>query len=825
MKTRLSLLACAVFLLLLSSCSPLIKIEQADRQSQAQLAGGSRLGQTFVARYRGLEGIAVYLTPQPGASGRLVLHLRSGPQATQDIAQVELPLASVDTPGYYRFSFSPLSGSTNQDYYFDLQLEGRGDLLVSSAAGGTYLNGASYRNGQAQDSQLAFRLVYAPQAVALGLVGEVGKWLLLFLTGLWLFVLPGWGLTAWCLPDSRQWPWEARLGFSAGLSLAIYPLLFLWASLVGLRLGAFYAWLPPLIGLAALAWSSRGTVRASLASAERMHIAFPLRLPQLDWADFALVGLMALIFGVRFWAIRSLDLPLWGDSYQHSLIAQLLVEHGGLFRSWQPYTDLQTFTYHFGFHSLVAVFHWLSRMSVLQSVLWVGQILNGLAVISLLPLAHRLTPNRWAGVVVLLVAGLLAPMPMFYLNWGRYTQLAGQVILPAAVLLAWDWLQGRSRGGLGLGLTWFALAGLALTHYRVLLFAVIFLAALALLYSRQVGLGRFILRGIWLFIGAALLFLPWFINVFGGKILKIFAFQLATPPSQLPALVNGPYLPIGNLFDYLPPLLWIMLPLAAGWALWRRERAPSLIALWWFLVFLAANPQWLSLPGVGALDNFTVLIAAYIPASLLLGSAAAWLIEKLPGWFPAPSVESLHAPRPALASLLLLALALGAGFWGARQRMGDPRPAQFALATRPDLRAAAWIQEHTPPEAHFLVNSFFAFSGQAVVGSDGGWWLPLLAHRAVSVPPLNYTFEADPWPGYRQWVNALTAQIAKQGIDQPDTLKLLQERGIQYVYIGQQQGRVNYSGPQVLSPEQLAASPHFETLYHQDRVWIFAIHP
>src|SRR4030066_2372836 len=73
-------------------------------------------------------------------------------------------------------------------------------------------------------------------------------------------------------------------------------------------------------------------------------------------------------------------------------------------------------------------------------MLWTGQLLNILAIISLYPLAYKITKNRWAGVLAILVAGLLSPMPMSYVNWGRYTQLAGQVILPVSIWTGWSLL-------------------------------------------------------------------------------------------------------------------------------------------------------------------------------------------------------------------------------------------------------------------------------------------------------------------------------------------------------------------------------------------------
>ena len=163
------------------------------------------------------------------------------------------------------------------------------------------------------------------------------------------------------------------------------------------------------------------------------------------------------------------------------------------------------------------------------------------------------------------------------------------------------------------------------------------------------------------------------------------------------------------------------------------------------------------------------------------------------------------------------------GLWGARQRLSDLQIVSFALATRPDIRAADWIQENTPQDARFLVNSFFAYNDTSIVGSDGGWWLPLLAQRQITLPPLNYGSERGPHPDYGVWINALTTEIQNKGITHPDVLALLHAREITYVYIGQRQGRVNYGGPYVLESAQLLASPNFRLVYHQDRVWVFEV--
>jgi hypothetical protein len=233
------------------------------------------------------------------------------------------------------------------------------------------------------------------------------------------------------------------------------------------------------------------------------------------------------------------------------------------------------------------------------------------------------------------------------------------------------------------------------------------------------------------------------------------------------------------------------------------------MSLWWFLLIIATNPQWLRLPGSGAISNFALLLAAYLPAGVLIGDLFGQLMARLgTRWWCG-----------ALATLLIA----GVGVGGARARMADVSMPQHTLVTRPDLRAMTWIEENTPKEAQFLVNSFFAYGGRSLVASDGGCWLPLLARRANTVPPLNYKIEKEPYPGYREWVNALSAEIRDQGINHPEVLALLRERGITHVYIGQRQGRMNYDGPHVLDAHQLLDSPHFRLIYRQDRVCIFDV--
>ena len=196
-------------------------------------------------------------------------------------------------------------------------------------------------------------------------------------------------------------------------------------------------------------------------SSAKQAVFFSFQWPQINLADLAYVLIIGLIFGVRFYIARPLSLPLWGNSYQHTVITKLIMDNKGLFQSWQPYAEMTGLTYHFGFHSLSAVFGWAAGLDAPQAVIWFGQIINGLAVLALYPLAVQLCRNRWAGVIAALVGGLLVQMPMFYINWGRYTQLTGQAILPAVIILVWSSLTGEEKKRKIILLSGLAVGGLA----------------------------------------------------------------------------------------------------------------------------------------------------------------------------------------------------------------------------------------------------------------------------------------------------------------------------------------------------------------------------
>ncbi len=632
---------------------------------------------------------------------------------------------------------------------------------------------------------------------------QPGLWFVALVAPVLLFVIPGWVLLR-CWGESARLTWLEQAALASGIGLALYPLLLLWTSILGLSAGAFYAWGTAGLGLIGVGWhllrrSGSWRWKAGRECVQHSH----------RWSLVALAGVGLTLFIVRLLIIAELRIPLWGDSVHHTMITQLLVQNRGLFASWQPYAAMETFTYHFGFHSQVAALIWLTGMSTPQAVLLGGQLANAAAVLALYPLALRLGHNRWAGVAAWLIAGLLLSMPMFYVNWGRYPQLAGQAILPVAIALLWYYLAAPRPARALFVLTACIIAGLVLTHYRVAIFAACFVPAYLVVMGGQGAWRALMTKLAVLVLAVALLILPWALRVFEGALVALMSaiFVASTPGSGLATQAEA----INAIADhrlFLPTLVWYAMLGSLVWAIWRREQGLLVVAVWWLCALLVVNPQRLGLPGAGTITNFALFIAAYIPATLLLAAPVGWLLHRL------------RAPA-ALAGITVVALALG--LWGGTMRLQDLDVATHALVQPEDLRAMAWIESHIPEDAQFLVNGFFSHPA-SVVGGDAGWWLPLLAQRPTTLPPILYITEQGPRPDYVPWINELYATIEHLGIEHPTTLAMLRERKIAYIYLGQQQGMIGNPDPtQVLDPAVLQASPHFKLLYQQDQVWIFTL--
>ena len=643
-----------------------------------------------------------------------------------------------------------------------------------------------------------------------------------------LLLLPGLALLRLCwptsLPSSERWP------MAIGLSITVPPLLLLLSAPLGLRWNTWLCWGFLLLCMAVMAWPRPG---------ERWTAAWHRRDDwQPDRQHLLLIALTLAAMVARLGAARELPVGLLGDSYHHTMIAQLLVDNGGLFSSWEPYAQLSTFTYHFGFHSGVAWLNWLSGEPVTRGVVVFGQLQSALAAPMAYLLTRRTLGSSRAGLWAALIVGFVSAMPAFYVNWGRYTQLAGQTSLPA-VCVAWMALleaaTGREARGPTVRLAALAAlvtAGLALTHYRVAVFAACFVASYAVYIGvRHLRDRHALIRVVAYALPAALLALllivPWLLRLREGALLRIAGNFVATNIGS--DGTNG-LPPLANIFAlYAKGYLVALAALGILLLLWRRQWRGLTLAGWAALVWLAANPYLIGLNGAGIITSFAVLIGSYLLlaplAAAALDIAYEWAARSLSRRYAVHqedwSLEQLSAGHPLLARLAVLAglvIVLWSLGWQSRLVTRE-----YQLFTTADEQAMEWIERNLPPEATFFVNSFTAYGGSLYVGSDGGWWLPFMARRRSNLPPITYGSEAGEQPGYYRAVNTANAEILRHPLDTPAAAEALRAAGFGYLYDGPTAVGLPAGQHEYIDPALLAGSELYTLIYRQAGVTIWRV--
>jgi len=610
-----------------------------------------------------------------------------------------------------------------------------------------------------------------------------------------------------------------------GLSLSLIGLFYEWATLAGLRMTTpLLIMLAGIVGLA-VTWSLWRD--APGATARRL----------ITPATAALLAIFALTFWTRLVEIRDLALPPWVDSVHHALMIRVAAEQGQVPYSLRPYLPVDNLPYHWGYHVVAAAVMQLSGVALPQVMLWSGQMLNALHVLTCAALASYVWRKPIAGIVAGLVVGLISIMPAYYLSWGRYTQLTGLLMLPALVIL---WHAGLRAPSRRLALyTALLLAGLCIVHFRILIFALGLAGAIGIVWALAVDRARF-RAGLGFAVQSAA-----FGIALAGPWLWLIAGRALIPAFEHPTL----QLREDGYNTLNQDLLWagqnrLLIALALVAALWslRRRALPAIEQVGWVgaLVVLAnpwlasyllpavgasvlcyglsyrrpliacfgaplllLNPALLHLPYLRLIPNDIVAISLFIPIGVLLGGAVAGVNTRLTTM--ADSRRRLLRP----AGALLLALA---AVWGAWNLRSVVNPATV-FATPADAKAIAWAAEHTPANARFLINATPWLPG-AVRGADGGWWLMPLAGRWTSTPPVLFIYGADAYVHATQARNSLIAGFHPG--QEAQLFDMIRRERISYIYLGAQSG--------LLRPATFADPRAFETVYDHDGVVILAIH-
>lgn len=660
-----------------------------------------------------------------------------------------------------------------------------------------------------------------------------------------LYLVPGYALLQWLWPAAARplHPAE-RFALALGIGIALPPALLYAAHLIGLMWSTSATWLYlTLAGVALIAPTvfkiakRQQSPALSSSSKERGQM-------QARWTFALLIGMTLLALAIQLYMVNDLRAGMFGDSVHHTLMVRLLLERGGLFSSWQPYAPLTTFTYHFGFHSNAAFYAWLTGVPATLSTLIIGQVLNAATVplifIFTARALHGLGNSRWplalaAGLWAGAFAGFVNLMPAFYVNWGRYTQLAGQLITMALAVAWFELIEASRRATLRrqtplIALAALLTASLMLTHYIVLMFAVVIIGAYFLATVLREGNWRGAIKmlapaAITALIALAFA-LPWIQNTLTSGLVRnttTMATGAAGTNRQAAASALTSITPL-----FIRP--WLLALAAVGLlaGLARRHWQAALFAVWALLMIVLVTPQTLGLPGAGVVEQFTTYIALYLPLMPLAGYALAsgqdWLIDNL-----APRLPKVDLPK-VMAGLTAVVIAVICAF-GLTWLPGIVNRNQQML-TAADEQAMQWIRDNVPADARFVVNTFPAYGGTLIAGSDGGWWITQLTGRWTNLPPMTYGSEKWEREDFYATTNDLVASLRGKpltdlapvavNLTTAENLQRLRDADITHIYIG-----ANATpGPDVadhIDVDALRNSDAFRMIYDQAGVLIFEL--
>jgi hypothetical protein len=229
------------------------------------------------------------------------------------------------------------------------------------------------------------------------------------------------------------------------------------------------------------------------------------------------------------------------------------------------------------------------------------------------------------------------------------------------------------------------------------------------------------------------------------------------------------------------------------------RRLVVLLLSWFGLLFILNTPDWTGLPYVTAVyNNFSVAIALYLVSSILIAILVTCVVDLI--------ATRCRAARP----ILLIAAVIVACILASRWQPSVLNPDQV-FVTPADETAAQWISAHLPVNAEFAIRPHFSTPIEAA-GIDGGYWLPYLTGRRVTIPPMVYFSDGD-----KAYVNDVIQFLRewREMRNLSDFVALLKSRNIPYVYIGPR------------NPDDrrqiLRASSQFEVIYDRDDVTIFRL--
>jgi len=775
---------------ILSGCVSLIDPETIQYFNQdivATINSEHSVGQTLVSRRPFFNGINLWFrTPEDSVPVNVSLYNSPG----DSIPLQHIKIQAIN--GINEVNFDPQSDLPNQHYYIHLTVD-QSEIQLLGRNEDNYTPGTAFMDGLPIDGDLAFQASYDYELK--GIFQDLWSFL-----SLWKFIIPLCFLLifpGWLLLDLTKFRKDLDLGeqvaISLGLSIAIIPIIMVWTTVVGLKWSSSSIWVVCTTIFVVILWRIWVTTkRLSLKGFQGLIV------PNLSSSSNILLCIFFVSLFVRFAMVRDIFVPPWVDSIHHSIFTEIIIETGGFPDNYLPHIPIEGNKYHAGYHSLLASFIWLTGADVSYGMLVHGQVLNALMVFGVYLFTKTLVNDDKTSLIAASITGVLSLMPAYYVSWGRYTQLTGLLVLPAAFKLVVTLPKSKNKTSF-LILGALLLAGLFVIHYRVMIFlgCLILSYWVGILYKKNEEKWKHLVTSIkytgFLGLISITLVIPWLIPTIKEFVIPLSYIWIPGRPD------------FQNIhWNYLTPgygigiMVTAFLGLILG--LIKREMF-SLIQLLWVLSLIGiANPRYFRIPFPGGMINqSSVDIMLFIPFSVLSGyftSQVTSFIQKI-----------LEHQRRFFRTALFVVPGILIVLSGSRLLLKSLNPITI-LFREEDRYGIDWVKENIPINETIVINPAPWGYGM-YMGQDGGFWIsPMTNHRTIP-PNATYGLSLAEINSGNQFVE----EIIPLGENPQDLWKLLQRNDLEYIFIGSRGG--------IISPLALHESNLFETLYNKNNNWVF----
>lgn len=583
-----------------------------------------------------------------------------------------------------------------------------------------------------------------------------------------------------------------RLAADVALGLAFWPLLLLVTSLAGI------AWRPDaaLVFFWIVCGSALFLRGVALVRSIRFH---PRTFALRELGSPVFLAIFALSFLTRAMHVSGIHFPPWIDAVHHTMIVRLILGTGSLPESWDPFIPGGDAYYHWGYHAVVSWIGWGARvrdgLGAVDLVLYSGQVLNALTAVTLYAGGRLLFRRHEAGEWAAALGALVSWLPAYYVSWGRYTHLAGMLLLiPLVISLR----ACAVRGGLRPVATAALLsAGLILIHVRVAVFAAVAALVYGLILLAR-GRRRFLVRWSMAALAALLITLPWTLEVMrnrhvasfvrpagpaGGDIHEMVPMDIVytTHNRELLAMATAGLTALSGALGVTPAVRgaaigwWLLVIAIAEWER-RRRWVGSRVRPWGGLTFLvivvAAVAALLTLDIFGVrltrlASVSSAIISIYLPISLAGGGLLAWATEHLTG-----------RRRGLIASLIVATAILGAS------RMVSVINPMTTFTSARDRRALEWIDRNLP--SALFATGARGWIAPSYVGVDGGYWIGVGTSARTILPPALYAWSLPP-----ERIAAINAALeaSRQAAWSAEAIETLRRLGVTHIYVGSEENQ------------------------------------